>query len=240
MKKLSRILVFQHAASEHPGSFRNYFQEDGIEWCPVVLNDAVSIPELDEFDALWVMGGPMDVWEEEKHPWLRQEKAVIREAVLKRHMPYLGICLGHQLLADALGGKVGPARQSEIGVFDIDKTSAGLENSLLDGLPNTFKCLQWHSAEVKQVPNNAKVLASSSACEIQAMSVNSNAYSIQFHIEATQSTITEWCQIPDLKSTLESNFGENAVEEMKEETNKYLNDINRYSRFLYQNWKRFI
>ncbi len=232
--------MFQHAASEHPGSFRNYFQEDGIEWCPVALNQEEAIPALDGFDALWVMGGPMDVWEEEKYPWLRQEKAVIREAVSKRHMPYLGICLGHQLLADALGGEVGPATQSEIGVFDINKTSAGIENALLDGLPNTFKCLQWHSAEVKRVPANAKVLASSSACEIQAMSINSNAYSIQFHIEATQNTITEWCQIPGLKSTLESRFGENAVEEMNRQTNQHLNDINLYSKFLYQNWKQFI
>ena len=182
----------------------------------------------------------MDVWEEEKYPWLRQEKAVIREAVSKRLMPYFGICLGHQLLADALGGEVGPATQSEIGVFDIDKTSKGEENSFLDGLPNTFKCLQWHSAEVKRAPKNANVLASSNACEIQTISINSNAFGIQFHIEATQTTIAEWCQIPDLKSALESKFGENAVEEMKNETDRHLDDINLYSRFIYQNWKRFI
>ena len=240
MKKLSRILVFQHAASEHPGSFRNYLQEDGIEWCPVVLNEGALIPDLEGFDALWVMGGPMDVWEEEKYPWLRREKAVIQEAVLDRNMPYLGICLGHQLLADALGGEVGPAKQSEIGVFDIDKTSAGLQNSFLNDLPNTFKCLQWHSAEVKRVPNSANVLASSSACEIQAMAINNNAYGIQFHIEATKNTITEWCQIPGLKTTLETRFGENAVETLKNETDKHLNDINSYSKNLYRNWKQFI
>lgn len=204
----------------------------------MVLDQGESIPGLEGFDALWVMGGPMDVWEEEKYPWLRQEKAVIREAVSKRHMPYLGICLGHQLLADALGGEVGPATQSEIGVFGIDKTSAGLENSFLDGLPDTFKCLQWHSAEVKHEPNNAKVLASSSACKIQAMSINDNAYSIQFHIEATHTTISEWCQIPGLQSTLTTRFGENAVEEISKETNKHLNDINLYSSYLYKNWKR--
>ncbi len=240
MKKLSRILVFQHAASEHPGSFRNYFQEDGIEWYPIILNEGEQIPNLEGFDALWVMGGPMDVWEEEQYPWLRQEKAVIREAVLDRNMPYLGFCLGHQLLSDALGGEVGIAEQSEIGVFDIHKTSEGLENSFLNSLPNTFKCLQWHSAEVKRAPKNTKVLASSNACEIQAIAFGSHAYSIQFHLEATKTTLTEWCEIPALKSALESKFGKNAVEELNNETNKHLNDINLYSRFLYENWKQSI
>ncbi|MDW3095515.1 MAG: type 1 glutamine amidotransferase [Gammaproteobacteria bacterium] len=240
MKKLSRILVFQHATAEHPGSFRKYFQKDNIEWCPIVLNEGEQIPSLEGFDALWVMGGPMDVWEEAKYPWLQQEKAAIREAVLDRSMPYLGFCLGHQLLSDALGGEVGKAEQSEIGIFDIHKTPTGLESSFLNGLPNTFKCLQWHSAEVKRVPNNAKVLASSNACESQAISFGSNAYSIQFHIEATQATITEWCEIPELKLSLESKFGENAIEEMRNETNKHLNEINLYSRFLYENWKQSI
>ena len=240
MKNLSRILVFQHAAAEHPGIFCNYFQEDGIEWCPVMLDKGEQIPSLEGFDGLWVMGGPMNVWEEEQFPWLIQEKAVIREAVLERKMPYLGFCLGHQLLSDALGGEVGKAEESEIGVFDIHKTSKGLDSSFLNSLPDTLKCLQWHSAEVKQVPENAKVLASSKACEIQAISIGSHAYSIQFHIEATQATITEWCEMPELKLALESKFGKNAVEDMHNETNKHLNDMNLYSKFMYKNWKQSI
>ena len=93
MKKLSRILVFQHIAAEHPGIFRNYFQEDGIEWVPVEWDEGETISDVEGFDALWVMGGPMDVWEEEQYPWLKLEKSIIRNAVLERNIPYLGFCL---------------------------------------------------------------------------------------------------------------------------------------------------
>ena len=91
------------------------------------------IPDLAAFDALWVMGGPMDVWQEAEHPWLKAEKAVIREAVIDRAMPYLGICLGHQLLADALGGVVRPMPEPEIGPFEIELSDAAA-GSLLAGL----------------------------------------------------------------------------------------------------------
>lgn len=119
MTKPSRILVFQHIAAEHPGISREYLQEDGIEWCPIELDEGETIPSLEKFDALWVMGGPMDVWEEKGYPWLVYEKTAIREAVVERKLPYLGFCLGHQLLADALDGEVGLAYMPEIGVLDV-------------------------------------------------------------------------------------------------------------------------
>ena len=103
-----RILVFQHIDVEHPGIFRRFLAEEGVPWTAVELDRGEPIPDMTDFDALWVMGGPMDVWQEAENPWLRAEKAAIREAVLGRRMPFLGICLGHQLLADALGGEVGP------------------------------------------------------------------------------------------------------------------------------------
>ncbi|MFQ5934860.1 MAG: type 1 glutamine amidotransferase, partial [Acidiferrobacterales bacterium] len=76
-----RLLVFQHIAVEHPGVFRDFLHADGIEWDVVELDNGDAIPALDRYDALWVMGGPMDVWEEDKYSWLASEKAAIREAV---------------------------------------------------------------------------------------------------------------------------------------------------------------
>ena len=157
-----RLLVLQHITVEHPGVFRDFLKEDGVEWDAVELDGGEPIPSLAGYDALWVMGGPMDVWEEERYPWLVDEKAVIREAVSERGMPFFGICLGHQLLADALGGEVAPMAQPEIGILDVELTPAGRSDPLLAGLPQGFKCLQWHGAEVVEPPPDATVLAGSS------------------------------------------------------------------------------
>ncbi|MDA9944687.1 type 1 glutamine amidotransferase, partial [Paracoccaceae bacterium] len=110
------LLVLQHARAEHPGIFRQFLQEDGHSWDAVHLDEGEALPALEGYDGLWVMGGPMDVWQEEAYPWLIAEKAFIQEAVEEKGLPFLGLCLGHQLLAEALGGSVGKSEIPEIGV----------------------------------------------------------------------------------------------------------------------------
>ncbi len=112
-----KLLVFQHINCEHPGSLRSLLDADGIQWDSVKLDRGEPIPELSNYDALWVMGGPMDVWDVEEHPWLVPEKVAIRKWVKELNKPYLGLCLGHQLLADALGGTCGPQNPSENSLF---------------------------------------------------------------------------------------------------------------------------
>ena len=94
-----RVLVFQHIACEHPGIFRDFMAEDGIEWQAVELDEGEPIPDLDGFDVLISMGGPMDVWQKDEHSWIAPELAAIREWVGEARRPFLGFCLGHQLLA---------------------------------------------------------------------------------------------------------------------------------------------
>jgi GMP synthase-like glutamine amidotransferase len=172
-----RILVFQHMEAGHPGIFRDLLRQDEVAAHTVRLDLGERIPDLGAFDALWVMGGPQDVWEEAEHPWLVEEKAAIREAVLGRAMPFLGICLGHQLLADALGGEVGPAAEPEIGVFEVE-LGAGAGHPLFAGLPQRSPFLQWHRAEVRRPPADAKVLASSPRCAVQAIAVGQRAFGL--------------------------------------------------------------
>ena len=112
-----RLLVFQHLDCEHPGSLRKFLAADGVQWDTVELDAGQPIPPLEGYDALWVMGGPMDVWDIEECPWLIPEKQAIRTWVRDLKRPYLGLCLGHQLLADALGGTCGPQRPPEVGVL---------------------------------------------------------------------------------------------------------------------------
>jgi len=186
------VIVLQHVAVEHPGVLRDFFREDGLRVHTVELDEGEPIPDLEPFDLMVVMGGPQDVWQEDQYPWLRGEKAAIREFVEDMQRPYLGICLGHQLLADALGGRVAPAKSSEVGVMAISKTSAGNRDQVFESLPNPLKVLQWHGAEVTELPSGATILASSDACGIQAFRLNRHAYGMQFHVEVTSNTVADW------------------------------------------------
>lgn len=231
-----RILVFQHIAVEHPGVFRDFLDADGIDWQAVELDEGETIPDLDGFDALWVMGGPMDVWQEAEHPRLAAEKAAIRHAVDQLGLPYLGFCLGHQLLADAFGGEVGPAAAPEIGILEVGITKAGRESPLFKGLPDRCSCLQWHSAEVIREPPGSEILASSPACRVQAMAVGARAFSIQYHVEITADTVSEWGAIPAYKQALETSLGAGALDRFEAEARAAMATFNRDARRLYDNF----
>jgi len=230
------FVIFQHIACEHPGVFRRFFAEDGIATTAIELDEGDKIPDLSSFDALIVMGGPMDVWQEDEHPWLAEEKAAIRRAVMDLKMPYLGLCLGHQLLAQALGGDVGPSARPEIGILDVTLTQAGLSNPFLKGLNQMQKCLQWHSAEITKTPDSVEVLASSPACKVQAMSYGSHAFSMQYHVELEDDTVPNWGAIPEYKSALENALGTNALPKFEAEASANMAGFNAAAEVLYKNF----
>ncbi|MFO1146430.1 MAG: type 1 glutamine amidotransferase [Rhodospirillales bacterium] len=200
-----RILVFQHIAVEHPGSFRAMMAADGIAWDTVALDEGDAIPPLGGYAALLVMGGPMDVWEEDRHPWLAAEKDAIRRWV-EGGRPFLGVCLGHQLLAAALGGRVGLMPAPEVGIIDVALTDPA--DALFAGLASPLSCLQWHGAEVQVPPPGAVVTAGNDACRVQAMRVGTAAWGIQFHVEVTPQTVPEWSAIPAYAASLQRVLGD--------------------------------
>lgn len=234
------ILVFQHLAVEHPGIFRDLWHEGGHRVEIVALDEGAPIPDLVGFDLLAVMGGPMDVWEVAKHPWLRAEMAAIRAWVLDLGRPYFGICLGHQLLAEALGGKVGRMAVPEVGVTVTQATEAGRADRLLSGLGSEVQAFQWHGAEVQRVPDGGVILAGNAACPVQALRVGQWAWGIQFHIEMTATTVREWSAVPEYAVSMAAALGAERARGLEAELAGHLPAFNAMARQIDSNLFRAI
>ena len=203
--RTGRALVLQHLAAEGPGAIGNHLAAAGMRLTVVELDEGEAIPAaLDEFDLLVVMGGPMDVWQEAQHPWLAEEKAAIRHWVRDLGRPFVGVCLGHQLLADAFGGEVGPMTKPEFGLMEIELTEAAPADPAFGRLPLRFRGLQWHGAQVRTPPPEGVVLASNEHCAIQALRVGRWAWGVQFHLEVSEDTVSRWSLVPEYRATMES------------------------------------
>lgn len=233
-----RLLVFQHIDCEHPGKLRDFLAQDRIEWEAVELDEGEQIPPLEDFDLLWVMGGPMDVWDVDEHPWLVPEKRAIRRWVRELQRPFLGFCLGHQLLADALCGTCGPEPTPEIGVRDIELTEAGKADPIFEGMPEVQKSLQWHGVRVAQPPDDAVVLAHSGGSANEAMRIGRNAWSMQYHVEVEPDTVSNWSRVPTYRSALENTLGADGVDRLDAEVTENMDAFVTNAETLYRNFMR--
>ncbi len=206
-RRTGRVLVLQNHPDEDPGAIGLLLQASGLSLNPVEVDEGEEIPPLEDFDVMVVMGGPQHVWEEAEHPWLADEKAAIRRWVAELERPFLGVCLGHQLLADVMGGTVALMATPEIGVLDIALTEKGSSDPVFGLLPTHVPGLQWHEAEVVEPPPGGAVLASNAHSKVQALRVGPCAWSVQFHVEVDAGTVAKWARVPEYERTLAEHFG---------------------------------
>ncbi len=187
-----RVLAIVHGADDRPGVFAPVVRGRGDEldeW-PVLERGAPGAA-ADDYDAVISLGGAMHADQEDKHPWMSGEKALLAELVT-RGTPVLGVCLGAQLLADAVGSAIRPARQPEIGWCEVRVNADGASDPLLGPLAPGFLALEWHSYEFTAPPGPAAVALARSECCLQAFRVGRRAWGIQFHAEVTSTDLETW------------------------------------------------
>ena len=235
-----RFLVFQHIAEEDPGAFCPMMAAAGITWDVVELDEGDPIPSLEGYRALLAMGGPMDVWEEEEHPWLVDEKAALRRWITELERPFLGVCLGHQLLADALGGACRRMPAPDVGITELSLTEASKRDILFGELRTPLPMLQWHGVEVHALPPDSEVLARSPACGIEAFRCGRNAYGIQGHAEVTPETVDVWARIPAYATALERTLGSGAVPDFRSQCAAAMPSFTAAAATLFQGFLRLV
>jgi GMP synthase-like glutamine amidotransferase len=184
------VLIIKHVDIEGPGLIEYCLNQRRLPYQVLCLDSDARLPRPEGFTHIILLGGPMNVYEEDRYPFLKDEDLFIKEAV-QRGKFILGICLGAQLIAKALGAKVFKAPVKEIGWFDVSLTEIGLQDPLFSDLPKTFPVFQWHE-DTFEIPRSAKLIATSSSVHHQAFRYADNAYGLQFHLEVTEEMIQEW------------------------------------------------
>tara|TARA_B100001057_G_scaffold177442_1_gene178256 strand:+ start:167 stop:886 length:720 start_codon:yes stop_codon:yes gene_type:complete len=237
------IIVLQHIKIEDPGYIKDLMLADGLNLTTVQLDEGEKIPnDLNKFDGMFCMGGPMDTFMEKEYPWLIEEKKKIKEFVMDLKKPYLGFCLGCQLLGEVVGGNVVKSNPAEIGIMDINFSKEKNTDNLFSRFPNKIKSLQWHSYEVQGIENikDITLLASSPITKYQIFKYQNHAYGIQFHIEIKDTTVKEWGCVPEYKKALTDQLGERALEKFDQSAKDNMKDMNNYSKILYNNFKKIL
>jgi len=184
------ILIIKHIDIEGPGLIEYYLNQEKIPYRILNLEANSRLPKIDDLSHVILLGGPMNVYEEDQYPFLREEDLFIKEAI-QRGKVVLGICLGAQLIAKALGAKVFKAPVKEIGWYDVSLTGIGSIDPIFSKLPDTFSVFQWHE-DTFEIPHAGKLIATSSSVPNQAIRYGENTYGLQFHLEVTEEMIKEW------------------------------------------------
>jgi GMP synthase (glutamine-hydrolysing) len=227
------VLVLQHIACEPPGVYEDVLRDRDARLERVEVDAGDALPSWREYDAIVAMGGPMSVNDDAELAWLRDEKALIAEAV-RAGMPYWGVCLGVQLLAASLGARVYAGPDPEVGVLPVELTEEGLADPVFSGLPASVPTLQWHG-DTFELPEGAVRLAGSPAYPNQAFRVG-NAYGVQFHLEVSPEMALEWAAVPEYAAALDRTLGDGGADLLVGAVRDHAGEMLGYGRTLFERW----
>jgi len=231
----AEIIVLQHAECEALGTIEDTLRVKGLRTRFVRPFAGEPIPdEVHDAKGLIVMGGPMGVYEQERYPYLRDELRLIERAATA-NKPVLGVCLGSQLLAHALGGKVSKQTQKEIGWYPVRLTDEAIIDPLWADVPREFTAFHWHG-DVFSLPLRATPLASSALTEQQAFRYGARAYGLLFHLEVTRS------HIDGMVGTFRQELEEAAIDStaIVQQTSEYLPSLQAVGRLVFEHWTRMV
>jgi GMP synthase (glutamine-hydrolysing) len=209
---MPRACVLQHIRCEPPGLFSGLLADRGFVAETIELDEGGTLPDWRDVDLVLAMGGPMGVNDEAKHPWLVAEKAWIAAAV-RAGTPYLGVCLGAQLLAASLGAQVRTGETPEVGVLPVEVTGPGRADPVFGALGAQFPALQWHG-DTFAIPAGGVHLGRSAAYPNQAFRFGEVAYGVQFHVEVTGPMLSEWRQVPVYQQSAEAVLGTGGFQQL--------------------------
>ena len=229
-----KVLVFQHVPFEPLGTLDPLLKDAGFRIRYVNFGrEPEQRPDLDRYEALIVLGGPMNADQINTYPNLLTEVDIIREAV-EEGMSVLGICLGAQLLAKALGGSVSRNEVREIGWCDVEMTAAGLQDPVLSTFAPTQEVFQWHEDGIT-LPADCELLASSPASRVQAFRYGDHAYGFQFHLEANRPLIERWLSVPAHAETLQE-VGHIDPDAIRAQTDSSIEPLQALSKATFSRW----
>jgi GMP synthase-like glutamine amidotransferase len=229
-----RALVLQHIACEPPGLYEDVMSEQGIGLTRVELDEGDALPDWRSFDLVVAMGGPMSVNDDAELPWLTAEKELIRDAV-RAGVPFFGACLGAQLLAASLGGRVFPGPSPEVGFLPVDLTAAARRDPLFADLPAKLLTFQWHG-DTFTLPSGAVRLAGSPTYRNQAFRWQKTAYGVQFHLEVSGGMAQEWAQVPAYAAALEHALGAAEAQRLLDDFERRARSLALHGRVVFERW----
>ncbi len=186
------VIILKHVDIEGPGLIEDYLHRHEIPRRIILLQSSLDLPLIEDFTHLVLLGGPMNVYEEDRYPFLKGEDLLIKGAI-QRGKKILGICLGAQLIAKALRAKVFKAPAKEVGWYEVSLTQLGLKDPLFSNFPPRFRVFQWHE-DTFEIPEGGRLLVTSDPVTHQAFRYGENAYGLQFHLECTEEMICEWLE----------------------------------------------